>query len=238
MKILQIPVLKDNYIYILHGCGQTAVIDPSISAPVLQMLDKQGWKLDYILNTHHHNDHVGGNIELKAATGAKIVGYKDDAHRIPGIDIKLSDDDIFNVCGYDAEILFIPGHTLGHIAYYFAKKDMLFCGDTLFSLGCGRLFEGTPQQMFTSLAKIKALPKNTQIYCAHEYTQSNGNFALGLMPENKDLLARIEEVKNLRQDCKPTIPTSLSIELKTNPFLLATNANEFATIRMQKDHYN
>lgn len=237
LKILQIPVLKDNYIYILHGAGQTTVVDPSLAAPVLEVIKQEGWQLDYILSTHHHNDHVGGNMELKAVTGAKIIGYAGDAHRIPGIDIKLQDNDVFKVCGLDAEVIFIPGHTLGHIAYYFAQASSLFCGDTLFSLGCGRLFEGTAQQMFSSLARIKALPKNTKIYCAHEYTESNGRFALSIMPENQDLKTRMQEVINLRTARKSTIPSTLEIELKTNPFLRAVDANEFATIRKMKDNF-
>lgn len=237
IKILQITALNDNYIYLLHGGGETAVIDPSLAVPVLEILEREGWQLDYILNTHHHNDHTGGNLELKTATGAKIVGYAGDAHRIPGIDAKLNDGDIFKVCGLDSRVMFIPGHTLGHIAYYFAGAASLFCGDTLFCMGCGRLFEGTFEQMFTSLAKIKALPLDTKIYCAHEYTESNGRFALTITPENQDLKARMQEVLNLRNAGKSTVPSTLDIELKTNPFLIAKDASEFATIRTLKDNF-
>lgn len=237
MEIIQIPVLQDNYIYILHGNAQTAVVDPSLAQPVIDIIEQKGWQLNYILNTHHHNDHVGGNLELKSATGAKIVGYAGDAHRIPGIDIKLQDGESFTVCGLSSRIMFIPGHTLGHIAYYFAEASSLFCGDTLFSLGCGRLFEGTAEQMFSSLTKIKALPGGTKIYCAHEYTENNGKFALSILPKNPNLRTRMQEVKNLRTAGKSTIPTILDVELKTNPFLLAFDAKEFAAIRRMKDEF-
>ena len=235
MEIVQIPALKDNYIYLLHGEGQTVVIDPSLAQPVLEAIDSRGWRLDYILNTHHHNDHTGGNLELKAAKGAKIVGYAGDAHRIPGIDVQLKDGDIFKVCGQEARVMFIPGHTLGHIAYYFAEAGSLFCGDTLFSLGCGRLFEGTPEQMFTSLGRIKALPPQTKIYCAHEYTESNGRFAKSIMPDNKNLAGRLAEVAALRAEGNPTVPSTLAGELKANPFLIAGNVEAFAKIRKMKD---
>ncbi len=237
MKILQVQALKDNYIYILHGGGQTAVIDPSLAAPVQDILIKEGWQLDYILNTHHHWDHTDGNIELKTATGAKIIGYKGDEKRIPGIDIKLEDGDVFPLCGTDAKVMFIPGHTLGHIAYYLKGVNSLFCGDTLFSLGCGRLFEGTPEQMFTSLQKIKSLPANTKIYCAHEYTESNGKFALTIFPDNQELKVKMDEVKYLRKQGKPTIPSILADEIKTNPFLLAQNVLQFTDIRIRKDNF-
>lgn len=237
MKIIQIPVLKDNYTYLLHGGEKTAVIDPSIASPVLEMLEKESWQLDYILNTHHHNDHTGGNLELKAASSAKVIGYKGDSHRIPGINIELNDGDTLNICGQTVQIMSIPGHTTGHIAFYFPEISSLFCGDTLFSLGCGRLFEGTPEQMFNSLAKIKALPHDTLIYCGHEYTESNGKFAITIIPDNQDLKTKMTEVTRLRAQSKTTIPTLLEVELKTNPFLLANDVNEFTRIRHLKDNF-
>jgi len=235
MQIQQIPALKDNYIYLLHGAGETAVIDPSLAAPVLEKLKQEGWKLDCILNTHHHWDHTDGNLELKEQTGAKVIGYSGDSKRIPGIDVQLEDGKIFKVCGQDARAIFIPGHTLGHIAYYFADSGNLFCGDTIFSLGCGRLFEGTAGQMYNSIEKIKALPSDTKIYCAHEYTKSNGRFAISIFPDNQDLKARIEEVRILRNDGKPTIPSTLELEIKTNPFLIAKDEAEFTNYRKMKD---
>jgi hydroxyacylglutathione hydrolase len=239
LHITQLPALKDNYIYILRNeaTGETGVIDPTLAAPVLEFLTNKKWQLNYIINTHHHWDHTDGNVEIKQATGAKVIGFKGDAHRIPGIDIEVADGQIIDICGHKAEIIFIPGHTLGHIAYNFKNKKILFCGDTLFSLGCGRLFEGTAEQMFTSLQKLAALPENTAVYCAHEYTQSNSKFAITIEPDNKDLQNRIKEVAVLRSHNKPTIPTSIELELKTNPFLRAGTVEEFARVRKMKDGF-
>lgn len=221
LEIVQIPALSDNYNYLLRdsASGQTAVVDPSQSAPTLAALQQLGWSLGYILNTHHHADHVGGNLPLKQATGCKIVGYGPDAERIPGIDIELRDGDRFALGESVAAILFVPGHTLGHIAYHFTEDKALFCGDTLFALGCGRLFEGTPAQMQESLARIATLPDDTRIYCAHEYTLSNAKFALQIEPENQALRARVRAVEALRREGKPTVPSLLAEEKATNPFL-------------------
>jgi hydroxyacylglutathione hydrolase len=239
IEIIQQPVLKDNYIYIIHNdkTKQTVVIDPSISAPVLQILADKNWQLDFIINTHHHWDHTDGNVEIKSVTGAKVIGYKGDAHRIPSIDIEVVDGQIIDICGQQSEVMFIPGHTLGHIAYYIKESGVVFCGDTLFSLGCGRLFEGTAEQMFTSLQKLVALPEDTKVYCAHEYTQSNGKFALIIDPNNSDLQERVEEVRVLRENDKPTIPSTIGLELKTNPFLRAKTVEEFARVRRLKDSF-
>ncbi|MCE3233310.1 MAG: metallo-beta-lactamase family protein [Rickettsiaceae bacterium] len=235
MEIVQLPVLKDNYVYILTGGRKVCVIDPSIAAPVLQHLMDNNLKLDYIINTHHHWDHTDGNAEIKAATGCKVIGYKGDAHRIPGIDIEVEDGQEIEICGEIAKVMFIPGHTLGHVAYYFEKPGIVFCGDTLFSLGCGRLFEGTAKQMHNSLQKLVMLPKDTKVYCAHEYTESNAKFALSIEPDNQALLQRVAEVKALRQQSESTVPSTIALELATNPFLRVNNLEKFAKLRKAKD---
>ncbi|MDB2414620.1 hydroxyacylglutathione hydrolase [Rickettsiales bacterium] len=238
LKVMQIPVLTDNYIYLIHEEDKniTAVIDPAEAKPVLEELKNQGWNLDYILNTHHHYDHIGGNKQLKSETGCKVVGFANDAHRITGIDIKLNDGDNFDIGNSTAKVMFVPGHTLGHIIYYFEKDKILFCGDTLFSMGCGRLFEGTYEQMYQSLNKISALPDDVEVYCAHEYTQNNAEFALTIEPDNQDLKDRYEQVKSLRKHKKPTIPTNIGLEKRTNPFLRC-NLDEFVDIRGKKDNF-
>ena len=219
--VLTLPVLSDNYIYIIHepNSKETAVVDPAIAQPVIDLLNGKGWNLNYILNTHHHSDHVGANLDLKKQTGCQIIGYGQDAQRIPGIDIKLKHGDEVILGNQIAKVIATPGHTLGHIVYYFAESNVLFCGDTLFSMGCGRLFEGTAEQMWHSLQLLKNLPKQTKTYCAHEYTLANSQFAITLEPDNKQLIKRIEEVNSLRAVNKTTIPSSLEQELMTNPFL-------------------
>lgn len=221
LNIQSLPALSDNYIYLLHEPqdGTTAVIDPAEAQPVLDALRQRGWRLDYILNTHHHGDHVGANLELKRHTGCKIVGAARDRQRIPGLDIGLADGDEWWLGRQRLEVLDTPGHTLGHIVYHFADNQALFCGDTLFSLGCGRLFEGSAAQLWQSLQQLKALPGDTRIYCAHEYTAANGRFALSVEADNPDLQHRIAEVAALRRAGLPTLPSTMAQELATNPFL-------------------
>lgn len=254
LTIACLPVLNDNYIYLLHDASsqKTAAVDPALAEPVLEMLKERGWRLDYIFNTHHHGDHVGGNLQLKQATGCKIIGAAADRARIPGIDIAVNEGDQIQLGSFNFKIINTPGHTLGHIVYYCAESQALFCGDTLFSLGCGRLFEGTAEQMWQSLQKLKALPGDTHIYCAHEYTQANGRFALTLEADNPDLQQRMRDVAALRAANRPTLPSTISLELATNPFLRehspalrkAVMANEadtaaqvFAKARLLKDRF-
>ena len=220
LTILQIPVLTDNYIYLIHDpvSKETVVIDPALASPVLEILDKKGWKLTYILNTHHHWDHVGGNLELKQKTGCKIIAARSDSGRIPGIDVGVSDGDVISLGLHTAKIIATPGHTSGHIVFYFAKDGALFCGDTLFVMGCGRLFEGTPEQMYDSLQKLQALPPATRIYCTHEYSQANGRFALSIEPDNKLLQQKMLDVQRLRAENLPTVPSTIVEEIATNPF--------------------
>jgi hydroxyacylglutathione hydrolase len=252
LVIRQIPVLKDNYVYLLHepDTRSTAAVDPSVAAPVAAALEREGWRLTHILNTHHHNDHTGGNRELKEATGCVIVGPRADRDRIPGIDIEVGEGDTYKLGAEEARVYDVPGHTRGHIAYWFAGSRALFCGDTLFLMGCGRLFEGTPQQMWSSLSKLKALPPETRVFCAHEYTQSNARFALTVEPKNADLVARARRIDALRAEGKSTVPASLAEELATNPFLRADlpalqaeagapgdAVATFAAIRHRKDNF-
>ena len=221
LDIIQLPVLNDNYIYLIHEpfSGGTAVVDPAVAKPVLDTLSSKGWTLNYIFNTHHHWDHVGANLELKEKTGCLILASESDYSRIPGIDKGLKQGNEIKLGNQVVKVIETPGHTLGHIVYHFPNGNALFCGDTLFSMGCGRLFEGSAKQMWHSLQRLKELPRETQIYCAHEYTLANSNFALTLEPDNQYLQQRIQQVKQLRELNKPTIPCTLELELATNPFL-------------------
>jgi hydroxyacylglutathione hydrolase len=253
LEICQLPVLNDNYIYLLHDAiaDVSAVVDPAIAAPVLNKLAERGWRLDYIFNTHHHSDHVGANLELKQVTGCTIVGADQDKHRIPGIECMVVDGDQVSLGNHQATVLEVPGHTSAHIAYWFKDDALLFCGDTLFSLGCGRLFEGSPEQMWHSLQKIRQLPAQTKVYCAHEYTESNGRFALQLEPDNVQLQATMKRVRQQRRQGQATIPFCLQTECQTNPFLRADNVQlkhaigmdgcdavtVFTAIRQQKDNF-
>lgn len=255
LNILLLPALTDNYIYLLHEphSGETAVVDPAAAEPVLDALQQNDWRLDYIFNTHHHNDHVGANLQLKQLTGCRIVGSAADRARIPGIDVAVGDGDIVKLGNQAFQVIDTPGHTLGHIVYYCADSQALFCGDTLFSLGCGRLFEGSAQQMWQSLQKLKALPPKTRVYCAHEYTATNGRFALSVDADNPDLLRRLAEVAELRRQNRPTLPSTIGQELATNPFLREhstrirhciglsaqhADAAVFAQLRLLKDRFH
>ena len=235
LEVHQIPVLNDNYVYLAHEADSdvTAVIDPAVVDPVLAAADAKSWRITHILNTHHHNDHTGGNLEIKSATGCTIVGPRADRDRIPGIDIEVGDGDTYTLGVADAKVFDVPGHTRGHIAYWFAGSDTLFCGDTLFAMGCGRLFEGTPQQMWTSLSKLLALPDDTRVYCAHEYTQANGRFALSVEPDNKALVERMADVDAARDRGEPTVPSTMALERATNPFLRPDSENLQRTIGLQ-----
>ena len=221
MQITSVPCLSDNYAYIVidNNSKTIGVVDPSEASPIISFLNKKNLKLNYILNTHHHFDHIGGNAELKKIYKAKIVGFYGDKHRIPGIDIMLKDNEKWNFGDSIVKILHIPGHTLGHICFFFEKEKIAFTGDTLFSLGCGRIFEGNHKQMLISLNKIKKLPIDTKIFCGHEYTHKNAEFCMKYDNKNIDLIKKFEKIKKLRLDNLPTVPTKLVDELKSNIFL-------------------
>jgi hydroxyacylglutathione hydrolase len=225
LAIEPVPCLSDNYAYILFdpAGGLCAVVDPSEAEPVRRALGTR--KLTHILNTHHHPDHIGGNKALKAAFGARIVAAGKDRHRIPDIDEAVSEGDTVRLGGHAARVLEIPAHTSAHVAYFFEADRAVFTGDTLFLMGCGRLFEGTPQMMHTALSKLAALPPNTRIYCGHEYTEANGRFALSIEPGNADLQARMKDVRAARAAGRPTVPGTMDDERKTNPFM-RTNSVE------------
>ncbi|MBU6155466.1 MAG: hydroxyacylglutathione hydrolase [Alphaproteobacteria bacterium] len=235
-EIHLVPCLKDNYAYILHEprTRAVAVVDPSEAAPVIDALRARGLALTHILNTHHHFDHTGGNLELKERTGARIIGPRADADRIPGIDIQVGQGDLVAIGTAIARVYDIPAHTRGHIAFWFEEAKAVFTGDTMFAMGCGRLFEGTPDQMWQSLSTLARLPADTRVYCGHEYTQSNGRFALSLEPGNADLVARMKEVDDLRQRGLPTIPSTIGLELKTNPFLRPDSDELRRTLKMER----
>jgi len=221
MQITPIPCLTDNYAYIINDniSKKVGVVDPSEASPIISFLNKNKLKLNYILNTHHHFDHIGGNNELKKLFNAKVVGFFGDKHRIPGIDITLKDNEKWTFGNSLVKILHIPGHTLGHICFFFEKEKIVFTGDTLFSLGCGKIFEGDHIQMLKSLNKIKELPKDTKIYCGHEYTYKNAEFCIKYDTGNADLKKKFEIIKKLRLQNLPTIPTTLEDELSSNIFL-------------------
>jgi hydroxyacylglutathione hydrolase len=237
--IRQFACLDDNYGFLVHepSSGQTACIDTPDTGRILEEADTAGWAITQIWNTHHHWDHAGGNLALKDATGAKIFAPAYDKHRIDGIDTAVSDGDTVSLGNAKARVMFTPGHTLGHIIYWFEDQNIAFVGDTLFALGCGRLFEGTPAQMHKSLNRLAALPPKTTIYCAHEYTQANARFALSVEPENPDLIAYAKDVDAKRKRGEPTVPTTIGHELAANPFLRARSVDEFAARRAAKDRF-
>jgi hydroxyacylglutathione hydrolase len=232
LAIHMFPVLSDNYGYLLHdeASGATAAVDTPDAAEIAAQLAAKGWRLTHILNTHHHADHAGGNLELKRTTGCTIVGPRADAARIPGIDIAVGEGDVVELGTHRATVFDTPGHTRGHIVYHFAAARAAFVGDTLFAMGCGRLFEGTPAQMWSSLQKILRWPDETRLYCAHEYTQSNARFALSVEPQNRALQERAATVARLRAAGQATVPTLLAEERATNPFLRPQSRDLRATI--------
>jgi hydroxyacylglutathione hydrolase len=221
LDIHQFPCLSDNYGVLIRDAeaGVTAAIDAPDANQVAAALKEKGWRLTHILTTHHHGDHTAGNLALKADTKCTIIGPRGEAAKVPGIDKQVGEGDTFKFGSFEVRVLDTPGHTAGHITYLIPSAAVAFVGDTLFAIGCGRVIEGNAQMMWNSLQKLMALPKETQVYCGHEYTQSNAKFALTIEPENAALVRRAKEVDQLRAAGKPTLPTNIGIELETNPFL-------------------
>ncbi len=234
-----VPMLTDNYAWLLResATGKIAIVDPAEAAPAIAAIDALGGKLDYIFLTHHHGDHIDGVPELVERYHPAVIGNAGDAHRLPKLDNAVHEGDLVNFGAAKARVIDAPGHTLGHIAYYIADGGILCCGDTMFSLGCGRLFEGTPADMFGSLQKFADLPKDTLVCAGHEYTQSNAKFALAMDPDNEALKTRADEVTRLRAAGQATLPVKLATELATNPFLRAPDAETLGNLRKAKDHF-
>ena len=239
MKIQIIPCLHDNYSYLVidEKNNIACAIDPSEAKPIIKYLEKKNINLKYILNTHHHYDHVGGNQELKKKYNARVIGYRGDKDRIPEIDTLVDDQEIWKQESFEAKIIHIPGHTLGHICFYFFNEEAAFTGDTLFSLGCGKIFEGSYEQMFNSLMKIKALPLKTKIYCGHEYTKQNAKFCITHDKNNKNLKNKIKIIDKKLENNLPTIPSTIREELDCNIFLRSNKVETFSKLRDLKDNF-
>jgi hydroxyacylglutathione hydrolase len=239
LEIVAVPAFADNYLWLIHDpdSGETAVVDPGDPAPVMAEAGHRGWKIGMILNTHWHPDHTGGNLAIKEATGATIIGPAGENGRVPGLDVALREGDSISIGAHQAEVWEVPGHTIGHIAYVFRDDMVTFVGDTMFAMGCGRLFEGTAEQMHHSLGRLAELPANMKLYCAHEYTLANARFAAHAFPENKAIADRLRHIERERSDARSTVPTTVGEERATNPFLLARNVEDFAELRAEKDNF-
>jgi len=239
LEIIRIAVLSDNYVWLVHEpqSQETMVVDPAVAEPVLAEADRRGWKITQIWNTHWHPDHTGGNAAIKEATGCLITGPAAEQERIPTLDRLVKGGDTVKLGEVIAEVIDVPAHTAGHIAFYIPSEKVAFVGDTLFAMGCGRLFEGTAEQMYDNMRKLEALPENTKVYCAHEYTLSNGEYALVAEPDNFALKERMAEVLTLRARGEPTVPTTIKLERATNPFMRAATVEELAARRTAKDNF-
>ena len=237
LDIVAVPAFSDNYLWLVHdgATGETAVVDPGDPAPILAELERRGWTLSQIWNTHWHPDHTGGNVALKEATGATISGPATE--NIPGRDVSLGEGDTIRLGAHVGRVIEVPGHTLGHVALLFEEDRLAFVGDTLFAMGCGRLFEGSPEQMQRSLGRLMALPDETRLYCAHEYTLANARYAAHAEPGNAAVAERLAAVEAMRARGEITVPTTVALERETNPFVLATDVDEFARRRREKDSF-
>jgi len=237
MEILAVPAFSDNYIWLVHdqASGETAVVDPGDATPALAEAKRRGWTIGQVWNTHWHPDHTGGNLKVKAATGAVISGPAKET--IPGVDERLSEGDQVQLGNHCGRVIEVPGHTLGHIALVFEDERVAFVGDTLFAMGCGRLFEGTPEQMYRSLQRITALPDETRLYCAHEYTLANARFVAVAEPDNAEIAERLKAVEQLRERGEITLPTTVVQERQTNSFVRASTWQQFAELRAAKDSF-
>lgn len=237
LDVVRVPVLADNYVWLVHDpeSGETLVIDPAVSEPVLDAAAERGWSIGQIWNTHWHGDHIGGNAAIVAATGATVTAPAAELAKIPNVDRPVKEGDVVRLGNHAATVWEVPAHTAGHIAYHFADDGLIFVGDTLFAMGCGRLFEGTPDQMYRNMARLSALPEDTLAYCAHEYTLSNGKYAIRAEPENAAIAARLAAVEAMRERGEATVPTTIGQERATNPFMRAGTVEELARRRAEKD---
>lgn len=238
LDIVRVPVLSDNYAWLVHDTdsGETMAIDPGEAAPLIAAADARGWRIGHVWTTHWHPDHTGGNAAMKAQ-GATVTGPAAEAAKIPTLDIAVTEGDTVALGRHVAHVMTVPGHTQGHVAFHFADDGVIFTGDTLFAMGCGRLFEGTPADMFANMQRYAALPDATIVYCGHEYTQSNGRYALVAEPENTAIRNRMAEVDAARARGEATIPTTIGLERETNPFLRATSADQLGERRAAKDAF-
>ena len=238
LEIIPIPVLRDNYVWLVHdpGSGETVAVDPSVAEPVLEEAARRGWTITQVWNTHWHPDHTGGNDAIRAATGCTITGPA-EAEKVSKLDRIVAGGDTARIGNFEAELIDIPAHTAGHVAFHLAAAGVAFTGDTLFAMGCGRLFEGDAQQMYDAMRRLAALPAETRVYCGHEYTLANGRFALTVEPDNAALIARMAEVVALRERGEPTLPTTIALERATNPFMRAASVDELAERRAAKDAF-
>jgi hydroxyacylglutathione hydrolase len=237
LEIVPVPAFADNYIWLVHdeASGETAVVDPGDAEPALREAERHGWVIGQVWNTHWHPDHTGGNLQVKAATDALISGPARET--IPGVDVSLAEEDEVRIGAHVGRVIDVPGHTLGHIALIFDKERVAFVGDTLFAMGCGRLFEGTPEQMYNSLQRLTALAEDARLYCAHEYTLANARFADHAEPGNAAVAARLAEVQAMRDRGEITVPTTVTQERATNPFVRAESVADFAALRAAKDSF-
>ena len=237
LDVVRVPVLADNYVWLVHDSesGETLVVDPAVADPVLDAAAARGWTITQIWNTHWHGDHIGGNAAIVAATGAKVTAPAAELAKIPNVDRAVGEGDIVRLGDHEATVWDVPAHTAGHIAYLFAEDDLVFVGDTLFAMGCGRLFEGTAAQMFRNMARLSELPGDTQVFCAHEYTLSNGKYAIRAEPENHAVADRLATVEAMRARGEATVPTTIAQERATNPFMRAGTVEELAHRRAEKD---
>lgn len=238
LEVIPVPAFSDNYLWLIHDevSNVTAVVDPGDAGPVEAEAKRRGWTIEMVLNTHWHADHTGGNAELKAK-GARIFGPATEIARIPTLEVPLAEGDTIRIGNHQAEVWEVPGHTLGHIAYVFRNDGIAFVGDTLFAMGCGRLFEGTPDQMFGALQRIAGLADDTRLYCAHEYTLSNARFAAHAEPGNIAIANRLSRVAGMRERGEITVPTTVAEEKATNPFVRANDSGDFARLRKAKDTF-
>jgi len=239
VEIARVPVLNDNYVWLIHdeASGETAAIDPAVGQPVLDAAAARGWRITQIWNTHWHPDHIGGNAEIKAATGCRITAPAAEAGKIPTLERAVREGDKVSLGGIEAEVLEVPAHTAGHIAYHLPSEKVVFVGDTLFAMGCGKLFEGTAEQMYGNMKRLEALPADTKVYCAHEYTLANARFAITVEPDNEALQRRFAEVVAAREAGEATVPTDIGLERATNPFMRASSIAELAERRAAKDSF-